>query len=71
MSPRKILLIWGILTINPGILLNLVWLFKPAALVFIETMPMVVEALHLRVTEPWWSLYDTCLSMSKDSDHHF
>lgn len=70
MSPRKILLIWGTLTVDLGMFLNLGWLFKPAASVFIETMPMVAEALHLRIPEPWWSLCDSCLSMSKDSDHH-
>lgn len=52
MSLRKILLIWGTLTMDPGMLLNLVWLLKLATSVFIEIMSMVTEALHLRVTKP-------------------
>ena len=31
--------------------------------VFVVPVPVVAEALHWRVTEPWWSLYNTCFSL--------
>lgn len=42
---------------------SIVWLLKPIAEVFIVAVPTVAEVLHLKVTEPWWSLYNTCFSI--------
>lgn len=40
-----------------------VWLLKPTAELFIVAVPTVADVLHLRVTEPWWSLHNTCFSI--------